>query len=118
MENKNSTFCNYCYNEYGTFWKNNRGVLLERVRTKDHIVPLIRGGVNSKENLIECCNRCNSFKGNLLLSEWRDLISKGLANKDTEHGVVKIKGEPNLLIHYKIKDLTTILNSLNKMLNS
>lgn len=106
-------FCNYVY---GSTWKNNRGRTFVRKKTKDHIVPLIRGGNDSPDNIIECCYRCNSFKGDLLLHEWRDLIAKALANIDPQQGVIKIKGETNLLIHYKLKDLKIILESINKML--
>ncbi len=40
--------------------------------TYDHVIPLSRGGEDSSENLVWCCNQCNRSKGNLLVSEWYD----------------------------------------------
>ena len=37
----------------------------------DHVVPLSRGGSNGPENLALACARCNTSKGDKLLSEWR-----------------------------------------------
>ncbi|MDR0950749.1 MAG: HNH endonuclease [Candidatus Ancillula sp.] len=42
----------------------------ENSLTLDHIIPVSRGGKNSWENLITCCQKCNWDKGNQLLSEW------------------------------------------------
>lgn len=39
--------------------------------TRDHIVPLSRGGRHSIGNLIPACRRCNGSKGARLLVEWR-----------------------------------------------
>ena len=38
--------------------------------TVDHVVPLIRGGTNHRDNLVPCCRPCNSSKGDKLLNEW------------------------------------------------
>lgn len=32
--------------------------------TFDHVVALSKGGDNDINNLVPCCSRCNSFKGN------------------------------------------------------
>ncbi len=32
--------------------------------TIDHVIPKNRGGTESWENLVACCHKCNSFKGN------------------------------------------------------
>lgn len=39
--------------------------------TIDHVIPISRGGTNHEGNLTPCCKRCNSTKGDLLLTEWR-----------------------------------------------
>ncbi len=37
--------------------------------TRDHVVPISRGGDNSWKNVVTACSRCNLRKGNLLPSE-------------------------------------------------
>lgn len=57
---KGNEVCAYC------------GVKLTRsTATYDHVVPLSRGGADSKYNLVWCCKRCNQSKGSKFLSEWR-----------------------------------------------
>lgn len=36
----------------------------------DHVVPISRGGLHRPDNLAPACKRCNTSKGNRLLSEW------------------------------------------------
>lgn len=36
----------------------------------DHIIPLSRGGADTKANLVWCCKKCNYSKGSKLLEEW------------------------------------------------
>ena len=50
---KHNFRCVYCDVEF------NCGLL----PTKDHIVPLIKGGHNVKENIVPACQSCNSKKG-------------------------------------------------------
>ena len=38
--------------------------------TMDHVVPLVRGGRSSKNNLVPCCKTCNNEKQSRLLQEW------------------------------------------------
>ena len=38
--------------------------------TRDHIVPVTKGGKTTKENIIPCCGSCNRSKNNKLLLEW------------------------------------------------
>lgn len=37
----------------------------------DHVLPEARGGDGRSENLVECCESCNSSKGARTPSEWR-----------------------------------------------
>ncbi|SCB53453.1 HNH endonuclease [Bradyrhizobium yuanmingense] len=39
-------------------------------RTDDHVVPLGRGGLDTKENRVPACLRCNSIKGDMMPDEW------------------------------------------------
>ena len=39
--------------------------------TMDHIVPIVRGGLSSKGNIVTACKECNTSKGHKLLYEWK-----------------------------------------------
>ncbi|MFZ5775015.1 MAG: HNH endonuclease [Thermodesulfobacteriota bacterium] len=38
--------------------------------TLDHVVPLARGGMSSKGNMVPCCKECNNLKHTMLPIEW------------------------------------------------
>lgn len=38
--------------------------------TKDHIVPVVKGGLTERKNIIPGCTRCNSSKSDRNLDEW------------------------------------------------
>ena len=42
--------------------------------TMDHIVPIIRGGVSSRGNVVPACKECNSKKKYLLPIEWQEFL--------------------------------------------
>lgn len=35
-------------------------------RSRDHIIPLSRGGLHSLENMVPACHRCNSIKRDMI----------------------------------------------------
>ncbi len=39
--------------------------------TRDHLISPQYGGVNTKNNIVLACNKCNSDKGLLDVNEWR-----------------------------------------------
>jgi len=47
--------------------------------TLDHIVPLVRGGAHSEENLVVACRRCNSSKSDKPLVQWLQTQPKAVA---------------------------------------
>lgn len=51
--------------------------------TMDHIVPLIRGGKSTKNNIVPCCKECNNRKKYLLPIEWEDYLME-LKDSDPE----------------------------------
>lgn len=42
--------------------------------TKDHKIPLSKGGTNSKDNLLLSCWKCNNKKGNMNYEDFINLI--------------------------------------------
>ena len=55
--------CYYCH-------KNKAGSEL----TMDHIVPLVRGGRSTKDNLVAACKSCNTRKKTMLPMEWEEYM--------------------------------------------
>ncbi len=62
-------------------WRKVRGEVLERdnyvcfycggkATTADHLLPVSRGGTDSKENLVAACSDCNGRKGELTAAEF------------------------------------------------
>ena len=42
----------------------------------DHVVPLMRGGVSDKGNVVPCCKDCNTRKRDLLPLEWEEYLER------------------------------------------
>ncbi len=55
--------CYYCKKE-----------VLPRELTMDHIVPIIRGGRSSKNNVVPACKECNNKKKYSLPIEWEEYL--------------------------------------------
>lgn len=51
--------CSYCGKE-----------LSDKTATLDHKLPLSRGGSNGRANLVLSCQKCNSHKGSMTMSEF------------------------------------------------
>ena len=47
-----------------------------KVLTMDHLVPLSRGGMSTKGNLVPACKDCNNKKKNLLPMEWEEYLER------------------------------------------
>lgn len=47
------------------------GQLNSKNWTCDHKTPVIAGGLNSFENIVEACQPCNSLKADLFVEEFR-----------------------------------------------
>ncbi len=43
--------------------------------TMDHLVPLVRGGTSTKQNIVPACKECNSRKKYLLPLEWEAYLT-------------------------------------------
>ena len=40
----------------------------------DHVVPLIRGGKSTKNNIVPACKECNNVKKHKLPVEWTEYL--------------------------------------------
>ena len=65
------------------WWKNVRGrgqcyYCQQRFKAKeltmDHIVPIIRGGKTTKNNVVAACKECNNKKKYMLPIEWEEYL--------------------------------------------
>lgn len=52
--------------------------------TIDHFLPIGKGGVDSRENMVAACKRCNISKGDYTIHEW---IESGEAPPYTESDI-------------------------------
>ena len=55
--------CHYCKN-----------IFPPRELTMDHLVPVSRGGMSVKSNVVPCCKDCNTKKRQLLPLEWDEYM--------------------------------------------
>lgn len=62
----NYTKCCYCRRNFDDSKDNLR-------KTKDHFIPISRGGYNG-ENILHSCNECNSWKGDKMPEDWLNII--------------------------------------------
>jgi 5-methylcytosine-specific restriction endonuclease McrA len=44
--------------------------------TMDHLVPLVRGGKSSRNNIVPACKECNNRKKYLLPIEWEEFLNR------------------------------------------
>lgn len=44
--------------------------------TMDHVIPISRGGLSVKENLVPACKECNNKKKYLLPIEWEEYLCR------------------------------------------
>ena len=56
--------CYYCRRQVG-----------HKALTMDHLVPLGRGGVSSRGNVVPACKDCNNRKKHLLPIEWQAYVN-------------------------------------------
>ena len=69
--------CVHCNGEVIEY-DGNDGVLPDNAATRDHHIPLSKGGSNGKENIVLSCYKCNNKKGDLnpASKERKTLITK------------------------------------------
>jgi len=52
--------------------------------TRDHIIPVVRGGKNTWTNVITSCRKCNNIKGEHFLSEMEDVYYRVAEDPDQQ----------------------------------
>ena len=60
----------------------------------DHIIPLSKGGLSQKVNLVPCCKKCNNSKRNHLPIEWE---SYGKNKETATEATQREKGKKKIL---------------------
>lgn len=50
--------------------------------TMDHIVPIVRGGMSTKGNVVPACKECNNKKKYLLPLEWEEYLQGFRTDKE------------------------------------
>ncbi len=78
------------------------------VRTVDHIIPLSKGGNNSKYNKVDACQECNNLKDCRTLNSFRNFLI--LRIEELEGGVVNKKNK------LSIELLRTVLINTSKLI--
>lgn len=61
--------------------------------TKDHLIPLSKGGKNTIDNVVSSCKECNSLKANLSLEEFEKRYNRKLMQRPrflTEEEKIKV----------------------------
>jgi 5-methylcytosine-specific restriction endonuclease McrA len=53
-----------------------KSIMLPRDMTMDHIVPVIRGGKSTKNNVVPACKQCNNKKKHSLPMEWEEYLQR------------------------------------------
>jgi len=55
------------------------------IKTKDHVVPTSRGGLNVKENRVFSCLNCNGWKADFSLESWLADLKRVLKKDKIRH---------------------------------
>lgn len=61
-----SQFCCYC----------GRGIHIPLKKTVEHLVPLSKGGNDSPHNKKSCCHKCNNWRGNKPLENFKNEVKE------------------------------------------
>ena len=92
-------FCYYCGRLLKHYDKMNHNAGWGDASTRDHVVPLSKGGTREKQNLVNCCWLCNQtkasrnhddFMDDLIEHNSRIVLSSGASLAAWEHWVARL----------------------------
>lgn len=70
-----SVYCHYCGIKTVVDRENKRGrPQPPNKRTRDHLIPRVRGGSSVPHNTVTACERCNQDKGQLTYEEYQIVL--------------------------------------------
>jgi hypothetical protein len=93
--------CFYCEGEFN---KAHYGTNKPLAQTRDHIIPLSKGGSNRPANMVYACTCCNHFKASLTLEEFVELVTGYIENDKT------YKSIPQSRLHLIVKKATLLID--------
>lgn len=56
----------------------------------DHVIPLSKQGINTKDNLVSCCNLCNATKSDQLPDIWGPVHRNWMYQEQGKYGLLII----------------------------
>jgi len=83
--------CFYC----GIMFKKDKGKRKPSAMTRDHVIPISRGGKYIKNNTVGCCHLCNKMKGSLMP---KSFLMSGYLNKIRKNIVKNKLHKMNLIV--------------------
>ena len=71
-------------------------------RTKEHLVPLSKGGNNTSYNKKDCCTSCNQDRGNKSYDYWLSELYEKLANQQRfKNSIYKTEAMIENILYWK-----------------
>lgn len=84
--------------------------------TFDHVLPVVKGGATSKENLKLCCFNCNQAKGSLSLEEFREKRLEELQRMVKQSGLA-IKATGSVTFFFERLEQSGLKDKIEELLN-
>lgn len=70
------------------------GIPLDRSNyTRDHLIPVNRGGKTTHDNIKPCCYDCNQEKGNMMPSTYIEFVRGGDFDPEKLANCIRVLGE-------------------------
>jgi hypothetical protein len=88
--------------------------------TLDHVIPHSAGGSNKVENLVTCCHKCNSSRGDRPLAQWIGAVAQYLdvPAEDISQHVISCQRREVKPFRVQAKELIALRGSAKKAMES